>query len=69
MLTLGDVPGTRKETEKMPASIADVKAAVRAILAYKFDGEGSREVEGYAKSDPQLYAALKVTYEWLRQSE
>lgn len=46
----------------MPASIADVKAAVRAILAYKFDGEGSREVEDYAKSDPELYAALKLTY-------
>jgi hypothetical protein len=53
----------------MPASIADVKAAVRAILAYKFDGEGSREVEDYAKSDPELYAALKLTYQWLRQSD
>jgi hypothetical protein len=53
----------------MPASIADVKAAVRAILAYKFDGEGSREVEDYAKSDPELYAPLKLTYQWLRQSD
>jgi hypothetical protein len=52
----------------MPASIADVKAAIGAILAYKFDGEGSRGVEDYTTSDSELYAAVKPVVAAIRLS-